>query len=313
MGGKKKERRDGSVRKKPSSLYMFQSCLICTDFSDGLYRLVEFVPSLVAGGMKKIIFLHSVPLWEEGEIPRINHEEIERASDRFKEDLKNIPEGVEVHIEVPSGRPIDTIPKVAKSYKVDVILTGIPLRSLLQEKLFGSTTTGLAKACLTPLLILRQQLLSAYTREELDLRCQHLFRCLLLPYNGSNASKYLVQKVKEYAQNRPENSLKECVLIWVVDEGGRKEIPKDYQLREAQEKLQAVKAELEEVGLQVNTEVRLGNPFIEVLEAAVDFDINAIAIASDNLGKIIEWPVRSFAGELMRRSWQPILFFPPQR
>ncbi|NEO51139.1 MAG: universal stress protein, partial [Moorea sp. SIO4A3] len=35
---------------------MFQHCLICTDFSDGLYRLVEFVPSLAAGGLKKIIF-----------------------------------------------------------------------------------------------------------------------------------------------------------------------------------------------------------------------------------------------------------------
>lgn len=292
---------------------MFQSCLICTDFSDGLYRLVDFVPSLAAGGIKKIIFLHSVPIWEEGEIPRINHEEIERAIERFKAGLKNIPSSVEVHIEVPSGRPVETIPKVANSYKVDVILTGIPLRSLLQEKLFGSTTTGLAKACVTPLLILRQQLISAYTCEELDLRCQHLFRYLLVPYNGSNASNYLVQRVKEYAQNRPENSLKQCMLIWVVDEGGRKEIPKDYQLKEAQEKLQAVKAELEEVGLQVNTQVRLGNPFTEVLEAAVDFDISAIAIASDHLGKIIEWPVRSFAGELMRRSWHPILFFPPQR
>ncbi len=292
---------------------MFQRCLICTDFSDGLHRLVEFVPSLAAGGIKQIVFLHSVPLWEEGEIPRINEEGIEKARDRFKKGLKNVPEGVEVHIEVPSGRPIETIPKVARNYKVDVILTGIPLRSLLQEKLFGSTTIGLAKACVTPLLILRQQLVSAYTREELDLRCQHLFRCLLIPYNGSNASKYLVQKVKEYAQNRPDNSLKQCVLIWVVEEGGRREIPKDYQLREAQQKLESVKAELEQLDLQVDTEVRLGDPLLELLNAALEFDISAIAIASDNLGKIIEWPVRSFAGELMRRSWHPVLFFPPQR
>jgi nucleotide-binding universal stress UspA family protein len=292
---------------------MFQRCLICTDFSDGLHRLVEFVPSLAAGGIKQIVFLHSVPLWEEGEIPRINEEGIEKARDRFKKNLKNVPEGVEVHIEVPSGRPIETIPKVARNYKVDVILTGIPLRSLLQEKLFGSTTIGLAKACVTPLLILRQQLVSAYTREELDLRCQHLFRCLLIPYNGSNASKYLVQKVKEYAQNRPDNSLKQCVLIWVVEEGGRREIPKDYQLREAQQKLESVKAELEQLDLQVDTEVRLGDPLLELLNAALEFDISAIAIASDNLGKIIEWPVRSFAGELMRRSWHPVLFFPPQR
>jgi nucleotide-binding universal stress UspA family protein len=107
--------------------------------------------------------------------------------------------------------------------------------------------------------------------------------------------------------------LKQCVLIWVVEEGGRREIPKDYQLREAQQKLESVKAELEQLDLQVDTEVRLGDPLLELLNAALEFDISAIAIASDNLGKIIEWPVRSFAGELMRRSWHPVLFFPPQR
>lgn len=214
---------------------------------------------------------------------------------------------------MPSGRPLDTIPKVAKADKPDLIIIGTPPQSLLQEKLFGSTATGLLKACVTPLLILRPQLISTYTREELDLRCQHLFRRLLIPYNGSNSSKYLLQRVKEYAQKRSENSLKQCVLMWVVDEGGRREIPKDYQIRDAEEQLNKVKAELEELGLAVNTEVRLGNSYEQILEAATVNDISAIAIASDNLGKMIEFPLRSFAGELMRRSWHPVLFFPPQQ
>jgi nucleotide-binding universal stress UspA family protein len=263
--------------------------------------------------MKKIIFLHSVPLWEEGGIPRIDDEAIEKARDRLQQSLKSVPDGVDIKIEVPSGRPIDTIPKAARTHQVDVVITGMPLRSLLQEKLFGSTTAGLVRACTTPVLILRPQLISTYTCEELDLRCQHLFRYLLIPYNGSNASKYLVQKIKNYAQNRPDSSLEQCLLMWVVDEGGRREVPKDYQLGEAQEQLEPVKAELEQLGLQVNTEVRLGNPYEEILDAALEFDISAIAMASDNLGKLIEFPVRSFAGELMRRSWHPILFFPPQR
>jgi hypothetical protein len=65
--------------------------------------------------------------------------------------------------------------------------------------------------------------------------------------------------------------------------------------------------------LNVDTEVRLGDSYTEILDAALEFDISAIAIASENVGKIVEFPVRSFAGELMRRSWHPILFFPPQR
>jgi nucleotide-binding universal stress UspA family protein len=292
---------------------MFQRCLICTDFSDGLYRLVEFVPSLAAGGIKQIIFLHSVPLWEEGEIPRIDQDAIDKARDRFQKSLKNVPEGVEVTIEVPSGRPIDTIPKLAKSYQVDVILTGMPIQSLLQEKLFGSTVSALVRTCVTPLLTLRSQLISTYTSEELDLRCRHLFRHLLIPYDGSSAAQYLLQRVKQSVQHQSDNSLEKCILLWLVDEGGRREIPKDYLVKEAQEKLKLGKAELEQLGLQVNAEVRLGNPYEEILNAAMEFDISAIAISSDNLGKLIEWPVRSFAGELMRRSWHPVLFFPPQR
>ncbi|NEQ67016.1 MAG: universal stress protein, partial [Symploca sp. SIO2D2] len=174
---------------------MFQRCLICTDFSDGLYRLVEYVPSLAASGIKQIIFLYCVPLWEEGEIPRIDEEATAAARDRLKVATENIPEGVEVFIETPSGRPIDQIPKAAKHYQADVILTGMPIRSLLQEKLFGSTTAALAREAKTPLLILRPQLLSTYTCEELDLRCRHLFQYLLIPYNGSHASQYLVEQI----------------------------------------------------------------------------------------------------------------------
>lgn len=290
---------------------MFQRCLICTDFSDGLYRFVEFVPSLAASGIKQIVFLHSVPLWTEGEIPRVDEEGIVKARDRLQAGLKNVPSGVEVHIEVLSGRPLDNIPKVAQKYKADVILTGMQSRSFLQEKLFGSTTAGLARNGMTPLLILRPQLISTYTCEELDLRSQHLFRYLLIPYNGTKASDYIVEKVKEYARKRPDHSLVECMLLWVIEAGGRKPVIKEQQLKVAQEKLAQAKAELEKLDLQVNTEVRQGNAFIEILDAATVFDISAIAISSNHLGSILELPVGSFASELMRRSWHPVLFFPP--
>ncbi|NES17696.1 MAG: universal stress protein [Symploca sp. SIO3E6] len=290
---------------------MFQRCLICTDFSDGLYRLVEFVPSLAASGIKQIIFLYCVPLWEEGEIPRIDEEATAAARDRLQVAIENIPEGVEVFIETPSGRPVDQIPKAAKQYQADIILTGMPIRSLLQEKLFGSTTAALAREAKTPLLILRPQLLSTYTCEELDLRCRHLFQYLLIPHNGSHASQYLVEQITKSVKTTADNALQQCTLISVVSEGGRRELNKDIQLQEAQSQIDQAKVELEQLGLQVDTQVKTGNPYTEILDAAMVFDISAIAISSDHLGKLIEWPVRSFAGELMRRSWHPVLFFPP--
>ncbi|MEC4983393.1 MAG: universal stress protein [Oscillatoria sp. PMC 1076.18] len=301
------------LEKSDSLTSMFQRCLICTDFSDGLHRLVHFVPSLARSGIQQIVFLHSVPLWEEGGVPRIDEEKVEQAKARLSPALENVPEGIEVQIELPCGRPLDTIPRILEKYQFDAILTGTPIRSLLQEKLFGSTSVALAKITSTPLLIFRPQLISTYTREELELRCQHLGRYLLIPYNDSQAAKYLVEQIKSYAQNRPENSLQQCMLIWVVDDSMRRGMPIEHRLQKATEKLEAVKVELEQLDLQVNTEVRQGNAILEILEAAIEFDISAIAIASDNRNTLLEWTAPSFANDILRKSWFPMLFFSPKK
>ncbi|MBE9119084.1 universal stress protein [Lusitaniella coriacea LEGE 07157] len=292
---------------------MFQRCLICTDFSDGLYRLTDFVANLAAGGVRQVVFLHCVPIWDEGEVPRIDQEKIDTAKERFSNALKDVPEGIEVCVEVPSGRPTDAIPEVLKKYDSDVVLTGMPIRSLLQEKIFGSTSLALAKCTSTPIMMLRPQLVSTYTREELALRCEHLWRYLLIPYNDGSSARYLLEQFKEYVQKRPDNSLKQCMLLWVIDEARRKEIPSEYRVKEAQKKLESVKSELEGLGLEVNAEVREGNPFMEIIDVAVEYDISAIATSYVTKGKLLDWTAPSFANEVLRRSWFPVLFFSPKQ
>ena len=293
---------------------MFQSCLICTDFTDGLHRLTHVVSDLAKFGLKKIIFFHSVPLWEEGEVPRIDEEKIQAAKERFEKALANISEDIEVKAEVLSGKPLDTIPKVLKNYPVDVILTGTPIKSLLQEKFFGSTSAGLAKLTKQPLNIIRPELISTCTIEELALRCRHMWRYLLIPYNDSESARYLIQEIKKYAQNRPENSLTKCMLLSVVDDGStRRAVTVEQRLKEAQTSLESVRAELEALDLEVNIAVKKGNPLQETLAAAVDFDISAIAIATDYRNSLLQWTVRSYANDMMRGSWFPVLLFSPKK
>jgi len=292
---------------------MFQRILISTDFSDGLYRLAKFVPDLAASGVNHIVFIHNVPLWQEGAIPRVDKKKVDKATQRLSVAIEQAPEGVEVKVEVPSGpRPIDTILKTVKKYHSDLILLGMPSRSLLDEKLFGSTTVGCAQRSPVPLMILRPQLISTYTEEELALRCQHLFRYLLIPYDGSDSANYLVEQVKRYAQNRQPQSLECCLLCWVVSKDGHREL-RESKLKQARPLLEAVQADLEKLGLQVSVEVRQGEFLAEILDAAVMTDISAIAVSSQNLGKLREWSIPSATGELLRRSWHPIIFFPPGR
>lgn len=292
---------------------MFQSCLICTDFTDGLHRLVDNVPYLAQCGLKKIIFFHSVPLWEEGEVPRVDEEKVEEAKQRLSRAVENVPTGIEVKVEVASGKPLDTIPRILKKNSIDVIITGTPIRSLAKEKFFGSTSRGLAKITEQPLNIIRPELITIFTQEELALRCEHLWRYLLIPYNDSQSAHYLLDQIKKYAQNRPANSLQKCLLISIVDDSGRKSILVEQRLQEATEQLAAVKADLEKLGLEVDTLVKTGDPIQVTLATALDYDISAIAIATDFDGNILQWTVRSYASDLMRTSWFPVLLFSPKK
>lgn len=292
---------------------MFQSCLICTDFTDGLYRFIDCVPSLSQCGLNKIVFFHSVALWEDGEVPRIDEEQIEQAKQRLAKALDAATPEIEVQVEVLSGKPLDTIPRVLKKHDIDVIITGSPIKSLLQEKFFGSTSAGLAKIISQPLNIIRPELITTYTREELALRSQHLWRYLLIPYNSSETARYLIEEIKKYAQDRPKNSLKQCMLISIIDDSGRKSVLVEQRVAEAESSLQEVKAELEALDLEVNTLVKVGNPLQEITTVALDYDISAIAIGTDYRNSLLQWTVRSFANDVMRSSWFPVLLFSPKK
>jgi nucleotide-binding universal stress UspA family protein len=292
---------------------MFRHPLICTDFSDGLHRLTRFVPSLAAGGIQKLTFLHTVTISQEREVPRINEAELQAVRDRLTAALGPIPDGIEVKIDVQSGKPIDNILRASKSNGVDLIMLGIAGRSLITEKLFGSTTMELCQRTALPIVTLRPQLISTYTTEELDLRCRHLFRHVLVPYDGSESADYLVSRIKAIAQDRPTNSLQRILLCWVLEEQTRRSLPRTYDQDSAREKLQSIQAELAALDLDVETEIRFGSPLNELLEAALERDIAAIAISSSTSNRLVGWSVPSFAEDILRRSWHPVLYFPPER
>ena len=292
---------------------MFHNCLICTDFTDGLHRLVNFIPSLASSGLKRIVFLHSISVWQSEKVARVDEGEIAKAKELLTSSLEEVPDGVEVEVEVLSGQPKDVILRLIDAYDIDVVFTGMSIRSAIGAKIFGSHTLELVQLTSTPLMILRPQLISTYTCEELALRCQHMWRYLLIPYNGEQSGEYLLEEIKNHLKKYPDNSCKQCLLLWVIDDGGRMEEITEYHHREAQEELNSVKAELEMLNVTVKTKVTQGNPLAEILDTALNFDISAIAIASDYRNTILEWTNPSLANEVLRRSWFPVLFFSPKK
>ncbi|MGB0562208.1 MAG: universal stress protein [Spirulinaceae cyanobacterium] len=294
---------------------MFKRYLICTDLVDGLHRLTDFVPALVQGGCRQVVFTHVVPLWTEGDIPRIDDESVQAAQARLDEALTHQREGLEIIVDIQSGNPEEAIPKLVQKYDCDVVLTGTATRSLMQETIFGSTSLRLARSMAVPLLLLRPQIMTTYTRAELALRCEHLWRYLLVPYSGSSESAtYLLERLKAVLQADEGRSLQKCLLLTVINPGGRKRgITGDYQAQTAEEQLAKAKAELGDCGVEIVTEVRSGDPMRQITEAAIKHDITAIATAQATRSALREFTAPSFANEILRNSWFPVLFFSPKR
>jgi nucleotide-binding universal stress UspA family protein len=288
---------------------MFHRLLICTSLADGLQRFTSFVASLAAAGVEQITFLHVVPLEGRG-MPKADEEKVRHAKEQLAVVQADLPTHLDVKVEVQAGRAAERILATAEAEQSDLVVLGTESRSLLTEKLFGSTAISLCQQNKLPVLILRPQLISTYTVEELDLRCRHLFRYLLVPYDGSKISDYLLSQIKQrVTQVTP--GLQECLLLRVIESHDRiDKIMHDSRIQEAKASLAQAQADLEQLNLKVTSRIEEGERIPVTLRMAMDYDITAIAVATDTLGKLAELSGPSFAGELLRRSWHPVLFFP---
>ncbi|MEM9002071.1 MAG: universal stress protein [Cyanobacteria bacterium P01_F01_bin.86] len=292
---------------------MFQRALVCTDFEDGLYRLGYVLPGLVEGGLNAITLFHNVAVETERGVPKVDEAGIESARQRFQEIIQEVPQGTTVEINVECGLPIDNILKQVQVTAADVIFLGTPTRNVLSEKLFGSTTMGLVERTPVPMMILRPQLVSIYTTEELTIRCRNLFNYLLIPYDGTEGSNRFLEVLQAYLKKSPPPAAHKYCLLWVIDDSIRRELRGDNPMQDAEERLHKAGDMLRELGLTVETIVREGDPLEEILLVAEQYDISAIATSSRGIGGFMRWSVPSLTRDILRQSWHPVLYFPEQK
>ncbi len=294
---------------------MFKRVLICTDFSDSLQRLADFVPDLAKGGMNHIVFFHNVPLMTSREIPCVDEEKVNEARQRLAAAESSVPEGMTVEIDIASGRDSENIIRAVKKHQPDIIISGMATRTALNERVFGSTTMSLVDKVNVPMLVLRPQLIAAYRQAELAQRAQNMFDYLLVPYDGSSSAKYLVNEIKSIIQANPDCALETCLLCWVIDNSGR--LASSNLVETAQAELEKAKADLDgfgtEIKIEVITEVRTGNPLDEILKSGEVHDISAIAVSSGKGGGLLKLTVPSFTSAILRSSWHPIIHFPREK
>ena len=101
------------------------------------------------------------------------------------------------------------------------------------------------------------------------------------------------------------------MLTAVVDDGGR--LTSNNPEADAQASLDDAKAELDGLGSEILTEVRVGNPVEEVLKSGEIHDISAIAVCTGKSKGILDFTVPSFTSAILREAWHPIIHFPRQK
>jgi nucleotide-binding universal stress UspA family protein len=296
---------------------MFQRPLICTDGTDGLHRLTLSLPSLQAGGMTHVTFLSVVPFETDCEIPHEDHDGIKHAHKLLDQARDHCPEGLHVDVQVVStgGRVEDTILDVANTTKSDLLIMGSAHRTLLAEKLFGSTASDLSQRSPVAMLILRPQFVATLTLEELDLRFRHLLRYLLVPYNDGDGTQGLVKDLAQRLQQQHDRGLpvqvERCRLFWAVEQG-RREIPVEYWLDTAKQQLEELRQNFTVEDLQVDVQAEVTSDRLSsFLDAAREHDVSAIAIHASRVNNLVELlSVPDINAALLRRSLHPVLVLP---
>ena len=297
---------------------MFERVLVATDLEDGMYRLGLCLKDFHDHGVKKLSFVHAVPWGDRqmGGVPDSLDDEIAAAKAIISKyiDPKVTEKTLDPKIIVKVGKPEEVLQRAIEELNAEVLVLGPPGRSLLAEKVFGSTTMKLIQHLKIPVLIMRPQLVASMTVAELKLRCGHLFDYLLVPCDLESSRQRLLDMLSPMLcrQTRCES----VMLMSVVDDSSRR-----YSEEDTEELCKAADAQLRELGvyfteqvghpLSIEYSVRVGSPVKEILATAQEEDITAIATSSTNIGKIWELTVPSITGEILRRSWHSVLFFPP--
>ncbi|MDY6827597.1 MAG: universal stress protein [Bacillota bacterium] len=278
---------------------MFKKALVAIDASGPSMELLNAVDDLKKMDIQELIIVHVIRTELAG-IGLGNRrkqflENIEKKKDEF------IAGGLQVTIHQPIGKPSEEIKHLAEEENADLILIGsLGEGSLVRRIFLGSTVTEVVRS------IKKAVLIEKYRQKEKSFSRVPIFRegkptTVLLATDFSSSSLHVFDTFLENP-----GIFDKLILISVVDEGNTEEQVQGNRDK-AEAKLAEWKAEFEEKGYEVETEVAVGVASELVVESAEKNDVSLLAISKRGRSMIDELAVGSTADHIIRRSAQPVL------
>lgn len=279
---------------------MFKKVLLATDFSQCAEQLWNCAGELRELGAEEVVAVHVMP-WISG------GRQSDYAQEKLESRLAEVADlGFNVRAVVRVGPAAQEISSVATAENVDLVLVGAKGENRIREFFLGSTARDLIRICDKPILIEKFKMLE--DEQACAAVCTRKFRRVMLPLDFSEDS----HRVYGLLHNHLASVTDEAILTHIVDQGSSEDVLEKMK-QEAQDRLTALRQNLEDAGVATEIRVRTGIPSRYIAQIAEDDAVTLIMMATRGAGNIKELLVGSTAENVARHSTRPILLFPVKK
>lgn len=250
---------------------MFEKVLVATDFSSYAGKALECVAEIPGVREVKVLNVVTRPTLTRFWDPLT---EVKQAEKRLEEEKKRLPPGIAVKthaVSVLEGGVAAAIQKVAADDGASLVVMGARGKSLIESVLLGSVSRNVLRFGDRHLLIMRFR--KADGKDVLEKHCPNIFSRVLVPTDFSMPAEAALSFLKGIS------GIGEIHLLHVVSRGETEE-ELAVSMKDAEEKLEAIRREIDRPGLNVTTEVIVGDPVEQICSKGDELDASLIALSS---------------------------------
>jgi len=285
---------------------MFEKVLVALDFSHYSQKILNRVSEIP--GISEVVLLHVIDATSPSRLEWTSGPHLENVNSlmtEIKERLENLGLKVIINVDVivnaVTRAPVSrAILEVAETENVSLIIMGARGINPIQELLLGSVSSYLLRHSKTHVLIMHFPSPSDQAEVSLESCQQKLFSKVLVPTDFSLSAGYTTELLKTIS------GIEEIVILHVIT---RAESPAEIEdsKREAQIRLEPVKKKFVDAGVDVNLQVRAGDPATIIVSVAAEENVSLIAMNAFGLDKLREMVLGSTTFTVVRKAMRPVL------
>jgi nucleotide-binding universal stress UspA family protein len=304
---------------------MYKTMLVPLDGSE-LAEVVFVYAKELAGRLDLDVVLLHVYSPAESELLPKHRAYVERVAEIIRRQLEEVRKGtgilpggktVEVRGELAAGHPAYEILRYADETGIDLILMGTHGRSGVSRWAIGSVADKVLRASKVPVLLVRAGIPDEIVYDKWPRRTG------LVPLDGSELAEVVLPHVEAVAKQRGVE-LVDVVLLAVCEPTVRQsDYPPegimnwdDHVAKVKQgcvQYLAGVEKQLKDAGLNVRSEVQMGDPANTIVEYANTHPFNLIVMSTHGRSGPSRWVFGSVAEKVLQGVSSPIFLVRPSQ